>query len=322
MIQLYNRKFYALMQPTDPPITCWSCLKDQDVITDIESGEVICGNCGIVITDRAQDTSSPEWRAFTVEEKYSKTRTGAPISLAVHDMGLSTVIGRTNRDASGQILDAAMLSTIKRLRTWDTRIQVHNSEDRNFRQAFQQLDVLKDKLGLSDAIVEKTAYIYRKACERQLPRGKTIAGVLTAAMYIACRDMGIPRTLKEISTISNIKRKDITRNYRMLVFELEIVIPIVDPMNCIIRIADRVKLSDKTKRQAVRMMNIIAKEEIILPAGKNPMGFAASVLYLANIITKEDDSITQIELAEAAGVTEVTIRNICRSLRGYTDLTN
>jgi transcription initiation factor TFIIB len=275
-----------------------------------------------VITDRAQDTSSPEWRAFTVEEKNSKTRTGAPTSLAVHDMGLSTVIGRTNRDASGQILDASMLSTIKRLRTWDTRIQIHNSEDRNLRQAFRQLDVLKDKLGLSDVIVEKTAYIYRKACERQLPRGRTITGVLTAAMYLACRDMGIPRTLKEISTISNIKRKDIARNYRMLVFELEIVIPIVDPMNCIIRIANRVKLSDKTKRQAVRMMNNIAKEEIIVSAGKNPMGFAASVVYLANIITKEDDNMTQIKLAEAAGVTEVTIRNICKSLRRYTDLTN
>jgi transcription initiation factor TFIIB len=275
-----------------------------------------------VITDRAQDTSSPEWRAFTVEEMNSKTRTGAPTSLAVHDMGLSTVIGRTNRDASGQILDASMLSTIKRLRTWDTRIQIHNSEDRNLRQAFRQLDVLKDKLGLSDVIVEKTAYIYRKACERQLPRGRTITGVLTAAMYLACRDMGIPRTLKEISTISNIKRKDIARNYRMLVFELEIVIPIVDPMNCIIRIANRVKLSDKTKRQAVRMMNNIAKEEIIVSAGKNPMGFAASVVYLANIITKEDDNMTQIELAEAAGVTEVTIRNICKSLRRYTYLTN
>ena len=310
------------MQPVVPPITCYFCLKDENVITDVESGEVICGNCGTVITDKGQDTNNPEWRAFTVEEKNSKARTGAPTSLAVHDMGLSTIIGRTNRDASGQILDASMRSTIERLRTWDARIQVHNSEGRNLRQAFQQLDTLKDKLGLSDAIVEKTAYIYRKAYEKQLPRGKTIAGVLTAAMYIACRDMGIPRTLKEISTISNIKRKDIARNYRMLVFELDIIIPIVDPMNCIIRIANRVKLSDKTKRHAIRMMNNIAKEEIILSAGKNPMGFAASVLYLASIITKDDDNVTQMELAEAAGVTEVTIRNICKALRRYIDLTN
>jgi len=311
------------MQPIVPPIVCYLCLKDENVITDVESGEVICGNCGTVITDKAQDTTSPERRTFRVEEKDNKARTGAPTSLAVHDMGLSTIIGRTNRDASGQILDASMRSTIERLRTWDARIQVHNSEGRNLRQAFQQLDTLKDKLGLSNAIVEKTAYIYRKAYERQLPRGKTIAGVLTAAMYIACRDMGIPRTLKEISTISNIKRKDIARNYRMLVFELDIIIPIVDPMNCIIRIANRVKLSDKTKRHAIRMMNNIAKEEIILSAGKNPMGFAASILYLASIIIKDDDNnVTQMELAEAAGVTEVTIRNICKSLRRYIDLTN
>ena len=73
--------------------------------------------------------------------------------------------------------------------------------------------------------------------------------------------MGAPRTLKEIAAISNIKRKDIARNYRMLVFELDIKIPIVDPMSCIIRIANRVNLSDKTKRQAIRLMSNITKEK-------------------------------------------------------------
>ena len=303
------------MQPIMPPLTCHLCLKNEDVITDHESGEIICSNCGMVITDKTQDVTNPEWRAYTTEEKNEKARTGSPISLAVHDMGLSTVIGRANRDAGGQIFDVSMRSTIERLRTWDSRIQVHSSEDRNLRQAFQHLDTLKDKLGLSHSIVEKTAYIYRKAYERQLPRGKTIVGVLTAAMYIACRDMGAPRTLKEIATVSNIKRKDIARNYRTLVFELDIKIPIVDPMSCIIRIANKVSLSDKTKRHAIRLMGNIAKDEIVLSAGKNPMGFAASVLYLASIATKEDDHIRQKGLAEAAGVTEVTIRNICKSLR-------
>jgi transcription initiation factor TFIIB len=305
------------MQPIMPPLTCHLCLKNEDVITDHESGEIICSNCGMVITDKTQDVATPEWRAYTTEEKNEKARTGAPTSLAVHDMGLSTVIGRANRDAGGQIFDVSMRSAIERLRTWDSRIQVHSSEDRNLRQAFQHLDTLKDKLGLSYAIVEKTAYIYRKAYERQLPRGKTIVGVLTAAMYIACRDMGAPRTLKEIATVSNIKRKDIARNYRTLVFELDIKIPIVDPMSCIIRIANKVSLSDKTKRQAIRLMGNIAKDEIVLSAGKNPMGFAASILYLASIATKDDDHIRQKGLAEAAGVTEVTIRNICKSLRRH-----
>jgi transcription initiation factor TFIIB len=298
------------MQPTDHPITCCSCLEDQNVITDVESGEVICGNCGMVIIEKTQDTSIPEWRAFTVEEKKSKARTGAPTSLAVYDMGLSTIIGRTNRDATGQRLNAYMLSTIGRLRIWDSRIQVHNSEDRNLRQAFQHLDTLKDKLGLSDAIVEKTAYIYRKACERQFPRGKTIAGVLTAAMYIACRDMGIPRTLKEISTISNIKRKDIARNYRILAFELDIKIPVVDPMKCIVKVANKLGISEKTKHQAMDIMAEVVKREIT--SGKVPMGLAATVLYASCIRTGE--SIHQTSIAAASGVTEVTIRNRFKDL--------
>jgi transcription initiation factor TFIIB len=134
--------------------------------------------------------------------------------------------------------------------------------------------------------------------------------------------MRTPRTLEEIATISNIKRKDIARNYRMILRELDITIPILDHIYCIIRIANRANLNDQTKRLAIRIMNNIAKEEIILSAGKNPMGFAASVLYLASIITKNDDNIGQKELAEAAGVTDVTIRNICRSLRRYVVLTN
>jgi transcription initiation factor TFIIB len=87
-------------------------------------------------------------------------------SLARHDMGLSTIMGRTDRDASGQKIDAAMRSTMDRLRVWDYRTQTQSYNDRHFRNAFFKLDILKDRLGLSDSVVEKAAYIYRKAQER------------------------------------------------------------------------------------------------------------------------------------------------------------
>src|SRR5919201_561884 len=98
----------------------------------------------------------------------SRSRVGMSTSLARHDMGLSTIIGRTDRDASGQKIDAQMRSTMERLRFWDYRTQAHTPTDRNLRQAFSELDRLKDKLGVSDAVIEKTAYIYRKAQERGL----------------------------------------------------------------------------------------------------------------------------------------------------------
>jgi transcription initiation factor TFIIB len=285
------------------------------MVTDPESGEIICRNCGIVMLDKIQE-SRPEWRAFTADDGNDRSRTGTPSSLARHDMGLSTVIGRADKDASGNAIDVSMRSTMDRLRAWDFRTQAHTPTDRNLRQAFSELERLKDKLGLSDVIIEKTAYIYRKAQERGLVRGRTISSVLAAAIYIACRESGTSRTLKDIASISNIKRKDIARTYRLLVLELNYKIPMVDPIKCIVRVANKANLSEKTKRQAMNIMHSVTRSGI--SAGKDPMGLAASVLYLSCMNTGE--SRTQTEISEAAGVTEVTVRNRYKNLKRQLDL--
>jgi transcription initiation factor TFIIB len=296
---------------TNPLIQRCSNCGSNRIITDIESGEIICSNCGQVISNNAIEDNRPESRVFSSEGQTNKSRTGIPTSLARHDMGLATVIGTPDRDASGHKIDAAMRSMMERLRTWDVRTQTHSSTDRNLRHAFYELDRLKDKLGLSDAIVEKTAYIYRKAQERMLIRGRTISGILAAAIYIACRELGTPRTLKDIAADSNVKLKEVARSYRLLYFELDLKTPLIDPMKCIVKVANKSKLSEKTKRQAAEIMATVNKREI--SAGKDPMGLAASVLYLASL--KNGESITQTDIADAAGVTEVTIRNRAKDLR-------
>ncbi len=291
-----------------------SCRHDLTV-TDPESGEIICQNCGLVISDKIQETR-PEWRAFTFQEVDDRARTGIPSSLARHDMGLSTIIGKTDKDASGRLIEGTMRTTMDRLRTWDFRTQAHTPTDRNLRQAFSELDRLKDKLVLSEAAVEKTAYIYRKAQERGLVRGRTISATLGAAVYIACRETGASRTLKDIAEISNVKRKDLARMYRLVVIELDLKIPQIDPMKCIARVASKANLSEKTKRLAVNIMQEVIKNG--MSAGKDPMGLAASVLYLACLETGENK--TQTDIAEAAGVTEVTVRNRYKNLKSRQDL--
>jgi transcription initiation factor TFIIB len=242
----------------------------------------------IPLSDKIQEIQ-PEWRNFELSSSdgsfNDRSRIGMPTSLARHDMGLSTIIGRTDRDVSGQKIDAVMRSTMERLRTWDTRTQTHTPAGRSLKHAFFQLDVLKDKLGLSNTIAEKAAYIYRKAQES-------------------------PRTLKDIAAYSNVKLKEFARSYRLLYLELDLKIPIVNPMKCIERVANKANLSETTKRQAAQIMNNITKREI--SAGKDPMELAASVLYVSCIKTGEN--ITQNSISEAAGVTEVTLRNRYKDL--------
>src|SRR5919205_2066720 len=291
-------------------IICSLCGSQDQMVTDSESGEIICSNCGHVISEKALEMQA-EWRSFTTDEvNNSRSRTGMPTSLARHDKGLATIIGRANKDASGQVLDAAMRTTMERLRTWDFRTQINTPNDRNLIQAFSELDRIKDKLGLPDSVIEKTAYIYRKAQERGLIRGRSISAILAAAIYIACREMGFPRILKDITAISNIKQRYIAQSYRLLIMELDLKIPLLDPIKCIIRIANTVNISEKTKRQAMNIMHDIIKSGA--SAGKDPMGLAAAVLYISCLKTGENK--TQRDIADAAGVTDVTIRNRYKSI--------
>ncbi len=290
-------------------IICSACNKAMSIITDPQSGEIICGSCGLVVLDKIP-VRGREWGTFIADG-----RTGLPSSLARYDMGLSTIIGWTNKDSGGHRLDDAMHSRIKKLRTWDSRIHLHTSVEKSLKQAFNELDSLKDKLGLSDVIVEKTAYLYRKAEQRALLRGRAISSILAAVVYIACREMGMPRTLNEIAASSNIKLRALAMDYRLLVKKLDLKIQLVDPIICIAKIANKANLTEKTKRQAMDIMHDVIKREI--SAVKRPMALAASVIYLSAMNTGENK--TQRDIAQAAGVSEFALRIRIQDLKNRLD---
>jgi len=135
--------------------------------------------------------------------------------------------------------------------------------------------------------------------------------MIAASLYAACRDAETPRTLNDVADAANVKRKDISRCYRLLHKELELKMPVVDSIQLIARISSKLAIPEKTKRYAVKVLQEVQKRKE--SSGKDPMGLAASALYLACV--KNGVSITQRDLAEAAGVTEVTIRNRYKTLR-------
>jgi transcription initiation factor TFIIB len=286
-----------LKKPAPNVIICPNC-GDGQKVTDIESGELICTKCGYVIHERVGDEEQ-DWSVLA-REPASKLRT-SPTSLARSGMGLSTIIGRPDRSA-GSGLNAAMQSTFDRLRTWDFRIK--GRDERSLKRAFVDLDRLRGMLRLSDAIVEKAAYIYRRAQEQGLVRGRTMRAVMGAAIYIVQREMGISGTLDDIIRATNTKEKDLARAYRILIRELDLKVPMVDPVKCVSRVANKANISERTKRKAMNMIYDVVNSG--LAAGKDPMGLAASVLYVSCVNSGEVKS--QAAIADAAGVSEVTLR--------------
>jgi transcription initiation factor TFIIB len=296
-------------------ITCSTCsIKENKMVTDTVSGELVCSNCGTVVRDNIEEIGK-EWTNFKDRET-DKSRTGMPFSLAVHDMNLSTVIGKTNKDSTGQYIDSGMQARMNRLRIWDSRTMYRDSTSRNFTTAFLLLNRLKDKLVLTPSIVEKTAYTYRKVQEAGLIKGRTINAVLVACLYITCRELGVSRTIDELAEASNLRRKTIAKIYREIVFHLQRKIPQVNCFQCIDKIANKIELNERTIRHARDLMKKVLEQEF--SAGKDPMGFAGAVLYVS--LQLDGKTIRQIDIAEAAGVTEVTIRNRAKDLKSQLHL--
>src|SRR5215470_8249877 len=288
---------------------CPNCGK-RTLVEDGNTGELSCMNCGFVVNERAID-QGPEWRNFSDEKGQDKARAGSPTSITYRDMGLSTMIGKSNRDASGRSFDTPMRNTMNRLRKWDNRSPAFGNQEKNLSIALRELEKMGDKLGVSQAVRERAAYIYRKALERGLLRGRSIIGIAAASLYAAFRDTETPRTLKDIAAVNNLDKKAVARDYRILLKEMDLTMPVADAAKNVNRIASKVGLSEKVARRAIGIVRMTEEREI--SAGKAPMGLAASALYLAGVI--EGEVKTQKEIAEAAGVTEVTVRNRYKGLR-------
>jgi len=262
--------------------------------------------CGAVVSE-SFPSLAPEWRKLGDE----KSRAGLPYTLLSHDKGLSTTISASRRDANGKAISADGVEAISRLRMLDRRATMQNSANRSLQKGLRELEKIADKLGISKTVVEQAAWIYRKVLKEGFTRGRPLQATAAAALYAACRDLETPRTLKDFATITNVSKKDLARCYRKMLSIVDLQLPTVDLMKCVSRVAASVGFSERVKRRAFELVRLAQKSGNLV--GKDPMGTAAAVLYIAG--TLEGEPIRQKDLAKAAGVTEVTIRNRCRSLK-------
>ncbi len=289
-------------------MVCPAC-GSQEIVFDEERGEYVCEKCGLVHEEPVIDPG-PEWRHFNSDQRQRRSRTGEPAKVRLPDKGLSTIIDRELRDSSGR-----KNPHMQRLRTWDNRIKTASSRERNFQQAFQELEVLASKLQLPEPAKERAAAIYRKAYEKGIVRGRGIESVLGAAVFAACKDTRHPRTAREIAEALNMPdENEILRAYRVLQRRLGLHQRPTEPSDHLPRFASKLNVSEEVEAKAQEIIEK-AKEKGIT-VGKGPAGIAAAALYIACIL--EGERRTQREIAEVAKVTEVTIRNrykeICEAL--------
>jgi len=296
------------VNPKDNASTCPNC-GGSTLISDRETGETVCASCGFVITENIMDLG-PEYRVFNFQESKDRRRTGTGYSMSIYDKGLSTVI-KGDKDALGKRLDFETQRRMRRLQRQDNRSKVNETHARNLSIAMAELDRMVFELHLPQNVKENAALIYRKALKRDLIRGRSIDAFVAASIYAACRLLKIPRPLREVSRVSKRMHSEVAMTYRLLHRELNLKPPVDGPYKFIPSIASKLSVNQPTEQLAVKILK--KADEIKALTGKDPRGLAAAALYMACQETKEKR--VQRVIAEAAGTTEVTLRNSYRGLK-------
>ena len=240
---------------------------------------------------------------FDKSEK--KGRSGAPMSMQKFDKGLTTNVGEISDIYK---LDTKQTRKFLRLKKWQERVST--SIERNLRLAMAELRRVSSFLNLPNVVGDEAARIYNYVLQRGLVRGRSMESVIASCLYAACRSYNIPRTLDEMATESDVERKEIGRTYRFIIRRMTIKVTPSSPNDYISRFSSILNLSPKTQNHALRILKKASDEE--LTSGRGPAGIAAAALYVAALLN--DEKKTQREVADVAGITEVTIRNRYKEL--------
>ena len=274
--------------------------------TKIEThdNEIVCKKCGYVI-------------GFEDIEEFDTRNFNAKINRTTYDSGLSSYIDSSGKDATGKSIKDRRFSEKGYLFKFNSQLK-KTSKERNLTIALKLLDILIQKLSLSDVIHDETIRLYTKAVNKKLIRGRTIRGMVAASIYAVTRQSpDTSKSLIEISRAANMKRKDLQSCYRLLHEKLPNAVKpgLPDPEQKLGKIFKGISISGLkaglVERTARKILQDAKKTGVT--AGKDPTGLAAAAIYLA--CKKHDIRKTQRTMAIAAELSEITLRNRANDLK-------
>jgi transcription initiation factor TFIIB len=292
---IYETSFDEDVQTNSSTNPCPEC--DGRVTTN--SVETVCEDCGLVIDERRID-HGPEWRAH---DQHERKRTGAPLTTARHDRGLSTEIGR-GKDANGNNLSGQKRQHLSRMRREQRRGRFQSKAERNLAHGLGEVRRIVSGLELSESVRDQACQIFRSAQNENLLRGRSIEAIAAASVYGTCRCNGLSRLLGEISKLARVVESRVINAYKTLNEALGLPAKPVSPSMFVPRLASDLECPGEIRQRAQTLAE--QAEESGLTTGVHPAGFAAACLYKAG--HEQGQWLTQRDVAESGNVTPTTVR--------------
>jgi transcription initiation factor TFIIB len=293
---------------------CPEC--QSSLVDDVQNGEIICSGCGVVVADQMADYG-PESKSSSLEEKMKLARATGQTTYSQHDLGIATEISISAKDFSGKTINSEVANQMHNLRKWQQRVRVSSPRERRLANVLTKMGETCQSLSLPKNVLETASIIYRSLDGQIDVKGKSVASISVATIYMACKQCGVVRSLEEICkgicVAKDVKSKTklAAKYYRTMVMEMgPATAPVVTMDKYISKIANLTQTDVRVERLALEIAEKTKNNN--LADGKAPNGIAAAYLYVASILLGQN--VLQRDVSSVAGVTEVTIRNRCKEI--------
>ena len=293
---------------------CPEC--QSSLVDDVQNGEIICSGCGVVVADQMADYG-PESKSSSLEEKMKLARATGQTTYSQHDLGIATEISISAKDFSGKTINSEVANQMHNLRKWQQRVRVSSPRERRLANVLTRIGETCQNLSLPKNVLETASIIYRSLDGQIEVKGKSVASISVATIYMACKQCGVVRSLEEICKVvcaaKDVKSKTklAAKYYRTMVMEMgPATAPVITMDKYISKIANLTQTDVRVERLALEISEKTRNNN--LADGKAPNGIAAAYLYVASILLGQN--VIQRDISSVAGVTEVTIRNRCKEI--------
>jgi transcription initiation factor TFIIB len=296
------------------PQSCPEC--QSSLVDDVQNGEIICSGCGVVVADQMVD-HGPETISSNLEDRMKLARATGQTTYSQHDLGITTEISISTKDFSGKTINREVANQMNNLRKWQQRVRVSSPRERRLANVLSKMGETCDGLNLSRNVLETASMIYRNLDGHVDVKGKSVASITAATIYMACKQCDVVRSLEEICrgicAPKDVKSKTklAAKYYRTMVMEMgQLSAPVVTMDKYISKIANMTQTEVRVERLALEIAEKTKGSSIA--DGKAPNGIAAAYLYVASVLLGQN--VLQRDVSSIAGVTEVTIRNRCKEI--------
>lgn len=273
---------------------------DANLIDDENTASMVCPECGLVVVDQ-MISEEAEWRNFaddSLEQNWSRSRVGAAANRFMSSEGnlQTSITAVDNMSEYGHAI---------------VQRQKRRNIDKAMRNAFRLIEEMSDRINLPQSVIDRAQYLYHKIYQNRRLKGNVIESdaKTTACLYIACHEENCPRTLKEVSAISEISARLINKTQRQIRKELNMTTTIVDSNELLPRFCGQLYLPLGIRKRASQIAE--AAKSMSDVQNMFPETVAAASIYIAATQSPHEKR-TQKDIGNSVGLTPGTISRTSR----------